>query len=127
MMGTLERLTDTMARFNNNLIEPSTIHTIHALGGCVMAKGWDVKNNMAVKALAKRLNIEVGMSTSMAVEEAMTYLTMSFHKRNVDSIKAAELLRWWLSDFQDTELEYFETRVDLAKQVKLVDTRRKQA
>jgi len=90
-----------------------------------MTKGFDVKNNMAVKALAKRLNIEVGMSTSMAVEEAMTYLTMSFHKRNVDSIKAAELLRWWLSDFQDKELEYFETRVDLAKQVKLVDTRRR--
>ena len=63
----------------------------------------------------------------MAVEEAMAYLTTSFHKRNVDSIKAAELLRWWLSDFQDEELEYFETRVDLAKQVKLVDTRRKQA
>ena len=83
-----------------------------------MTKGWDVKNNMAVKALAKRLNIEVGMSTSMAVEEALTYLTMSFHKRNVDSIKAAELLRWWLVDFQDKELEYFETRVDLAKQVR---------
>ena len=83
-----------------------------------MAKGFDVKNNMAVKALAKKLNMEVGMSTSMAVEEAMTYLTMSFHKRNVDSIKAAELLRWWLSDFQDKELEYFETRVDLAKQVR---------
>ena len=91
-----------------------------------MAKGFDVKNNMKVRALSKRLNIEVGMSTSMAVEEAMAYLITSFHKRNVDSIKAAELLRWWLSDFQDEELEYFETRVDLAKQVKLVDTRRKQ-
>ena len=82
-----------------------------------MAKGFDVKNNMKVRALSKRLNIEVGMSTSMAVEEAMTYLTMSFHKRNVDSIKAAELLRWWLSDLQDTELEYFENRVDLGCQV----------
>jgi hypothetical protein len=92
-----------------------------------MTKGFSVKNMHTVKILAKRLDIEVGMSTSMAVEEAMTYLTMSFHKRNVDSIKAAELLRWWLSDFQDKELEYFETRVDLAKQVKLVDTRRKQA
>ena len=89
-----------------------------------MAKGFSVENIKTVQDLAKRLNIEVGMSTSMAVEEAMTYLTMSFHKRNVDSIKAAELLRWWLSDFQDTELEYFETRVDLAKQVKLVDTRK---
>ena len=83
-----------------------------------MAKGFDVKNNMIVKKLSKYLNIEVGMSTSMAVEEAMTYLTTSFHKRNVDSVKAAELLRWWLSDFQDEELEYFETRVDLAKQVR---------
>ena len=92
-----------------------------------MTKSYSVQNMHTVKILAKRLNMEVGMSTSMAVEEAMTYLTMSFHKRNVDSIKAAELLRWWLSDFQDKELEYFETRVDLAKQVKLVDTRRKQA
>ena len=83
-----------------------------------MAKGFDVKNNMKVRALSKRLNLEVGMPTSMAVEEAMTYLLTSFHKRNVDSIKAAELLRWWLSDFQDKELEYFETRVDLAKQVR---------
>lgn len=83
-----------------------------------MAKGFDVKNNMAVKALAKRLNMEVGMSTSMAVEEAMTYLTTSFHKRNVDSIKAAELLRWWLSDFQDKEIEYFATRLDLAEEVR---------
>lgn len=90
-------------------------------------KKWNIKNSMEVKALAKKLNMEVGMSTSMAVEEAMTYLTMSFHKRNVDSIKAAELLRWWLSDFQDTELEYFETRVDLAKQVRLIDTREEQA
>ena len=89
-----------------------------------MTKAYSVENIKTVQNLAKRLNIEVGMSTSMAVEEAMTYLTMSFHKRNVDSIKAAELLRWWLSDFQDTELEYFETRVDLAKQVKLVDTRK---
>ena len=88
---------------------------------------FDVKNNMKVRALSKRLNLEVGMPTSMAVEEAMSYLLTSFHKRNVDSIKAAELLRWWLSDFQDEELEYFEVRVDLAKQVKLVDARRKQA
>ena len=83
-----------------------------------MTKAFSVENIKTVQNLAKRLNIEVGMSTSMAVEEAMTYLTMSFHKRNVDSIKAAELLRWWISDFQDTELEYFETRVDLAKQVR---------
>ena len=83
-----------------------------------MTKAFNVENVKTVQTLAKRLNIEVGMPTSMAVEEAMTYLTMSFHKRNVDSIKAAELLRWWLSDFQDTELEYFETRVDLAKQVR---------
>ena len=83
-----------------------------------MTKAFSVENIKTVQDLAKRLNIEVGMSTSMAVEEAMTYLTMSFHKRNVDSIKAAELLRWWLSEFQDTELEYFETRVDLAKQVR---------
>ena len=83
-----------------------------------MTKAFSVENIKTVQDLAKRLNIEVGMSTSMAVEEAMPYLTMSFHKRNVDSIKAAELLRWWLSDFQDTELEYFETRVDLAKQVR---------
>ena len=88
---------------------------------------FDVKNNMKVRALSKRLNLEVGMPTSMAVEEAMSYLLTSFHKRNVDSIKAAELLRWWLSDFQDEELGYFEVRVDLAKQVKLVDARRKQA
>ena len=82
-----------------------------------MTKSYSVKNMHTVKILAKRLNIEVGMSTSMAVEEAMTYLTMSFEKRNVDSIKAAELLRWWLSDLQDKELEYFETRVDLGCQV----------
>ena len=93
--------------------------------GSIMS--FDVKNNMKVRALSKRLNLEVGMPTSMAVEDAMAYLLTSFQKRNVDSIKAAELLRWWLSDFQDEELEYFETRVDLAKQVKLVDTRRKQA
>ena len=83
-----------------------------------MTKAYSVENIKTVQNLAKKLNIEVGMSTSMAVEEAMTYLTMSFHKRNVDSIKAAELLRWWLSDFQDKELEYFETRVDLAKEVR---------
>ena len=83
-----------------------------------MTKAYSVENIKTVQNLAKRLNMEVGMSTSMAVEEAMSYLTMSFHKRNVDSIKAAELLRWWLSDFQDTELEYFETRVDLAKEVR---------
>jgi len=83
-----------------------------------MTKAFSAKNQMIVRDLAKRLNMEVGMSTSMAVEEAMTYLTMSFHKRNVDSIKAAELLRHWLSDFQDTELEYFENRVDLAKEVR---------
>ena len=83
-----------------------------------MGKAYSVENIKTVQNLAKRLNMEVGMSTSMAVEEAMTYLTMSFHKRNVDSIKAAELLRWWLSDFQDKELKYFETRVDLAKQVR---------
>ena len=89
---------------------------------------FDVKTNMKVRALSKRLNLEVGMPTSMAVEEAITYLLKhQFHKRNVDSIKAAELLRWWLSDFQDEELEYFETRVNLAKEVKLVDKRRKQA
>ena len=87
-------------------------------GTRLMGKGFDVKNNMAVKALAKRLNMEVGMSTSMAVEEALTYLTMSFHKRNVDSMKAAELLRWRLSDFQDTEVEYFATRLDLAEEVR---------
>ena len=83
-----------------------------------MTKAFSVENIKTVQDLAKRLNMEVGMSTSMAVEEAMTYLTMSFHKRNVDSIKAAELLRWWLSDFQDKELEYFETRVNLAKEVR---------
>jgi len=83
-----------------------------------MTKAFSAKNQMIVRDLSKRLNIESGMSTSMAVEEAMTYLTMSFHKRNVDSIKAAELLRHWLSDFQDTELEYFENRVDLAKEVR---------
>ena len=83
-----------------------------------MTKKWSLENMHKVRDLAKSLNLEVGMSTSMAVEEAMTYLTMSFHKRNVDSIKAAELLRWWLSEFQDNELEYFETRVDLAKQVR---------
>ena len=83
-----------------------------------MTKAFSANNQMIVRDLSKRLNIESGMSTSMAVEEAMTYLTMSFHKRNVDSIKAAELLRHWLSDFQDTELEYFENRVDLAKQVR---------
>ena len=77
-----------------------------------------VSKQWIVKKLAKSLNIEVGMSTSMAVEEALTYLTMSFHKRNVDSIKAAELLRWWLSEFQDKEVEYFATRLDLAEQVR---------
>ena len=83
-----------------------------------MTKAYSVENIKTVQDLAKRLNIEVGMSTSMAVEEAMTYLTMSFHKRNVDSIKAAELLRWWLSDFQDKEVEYFATRLDLAEEVR---------
>lgn len=83
-----------------------------------MAKGFDVKNNMIVKKLSKYLNIEVGMSTSMAVEEAMTYLTTSFHKRNVDSVKAAELLRWWLSEFQDKEVNYFKDRLELAEQVR---------
>ena len=92
-----------------------------------MAKAFSAENQMKVRALSKRLNLEVGMPTSMAVEDAMAYLLTSFQKRNVDSIKAAELLRWWLSDFQDEELEYFETRVNLANQVKLVDTRRKQA
>ena len=74
---------------------------------------------MKVRALSKRLNLEVGMPTSMAVEDAMAYLLTSFQKRNVDSIKAAELLRWWLSDFQDEELEYFETRVNLATKLSL--------
>ena len=79
---------------------------------------FDVKNNMEVRALSKRLNLEVGMSTSMAVEEAMTYLITSFHKRNVDSVKAAELLRWWLSEFQDKEVNYFKDRLELAEQVR---------
>tara|TARA_B100000963_G_scaffold43657_1_gene32574 strand:+ start:1306 stop:1563 length:258 start_codon:yes stop_codon:yes gene_type:complete len=83
-----------------------------------MTKAFSAENIKKVQDLAKSLKLEVGMSTSMAVEEAMTYLTMSFHKRNVDSIKAAELLRWWLSEFQDKELEYFQTRVDLAEQVR---------
>jgi len=79
---------------------------------------FDVKNNMEVRALSKRLNLEVGMPTSMAVEEAMTYLITSFHKRNVDSVKAAELLRWWLSEFQDKEVNYFKDRLELAEQVR---------
>ena len=79
---------------------------------------FDVKNQMKVRDLSKKLNMEVGMSTSIAVEQAMTYLTTSFHKRNVDSVKAAELLRWWLVDFQDEELEYFATRLDLAEEVR---------
>ena len=79
---------------------------------------FDVKNNMEVRALSKRLNLEVGMSTSMAVEEAMTYLKTSFHERNVDSVKAAELLRWWLSEFQDKEVNYFKDRLELAEQVR---------
>ena len=83
-----------------------------------MAKAFSAENQMKVRALSKRLNLEVGMSTSMAVEEAMTYLTTSFHKRNVDSVKAAELLRWWLSEFQDTEVEYFKNRLELAEQVR---------
>ena len=88
-----------------------------------MTKAFDVKNQAIVRDLSKRLNLEVGMSTSIAVEQAMTYLKEAMQKRNVDSIKAAELLRWWLSDFQDEELEYFELRVDLGNQVKAVDTR----
>ena len=86
--------------------------------GSIMAKAFNVRNQGIVYGLAKSLKLEVSQPTSMAVEEAMTYLTTSFQKRNVDSIKAAELLRWWLSEFQDEELEYFETRVDLAKQVR---------
>ena len=38
-----------------------------------MTKAYSVENIKTVQDLAKRLNIEVGMSTSMAVEEAMTY------------------------------------------------------
>ena len=83
-----------------------------------MAKAFSAENQMKVRALSKRLNLQVGMPTSMAVEEAMTYLTTSFHKRNVDSVKAAELLRWWLSEFQDTEVEYFKNRLELAEQVR---------
>ena len=83
-----------------------------------MAKGFSAENNMIVRKLSKYLNIEVGMPTSMAVEEAMTYLATSFHKRNVDSVKAAELLRWWLSEFQDKEVDYFKTRLELAEQVR---------
>jgi len=83
-----------------------------------MAKAFSAENQMKVRALSKRLNLEVGMSTSIAVEQAMTYLKEAMQKRNVDSIKAAELLRWWLSDFQDEELEYFATRLDLAEEVR---------
>ena len=83
-----------------------------------MAKAFSAENQMKVRALSKRLNLEVGMPTSMAVEEAMTYLTTSFHKRNVDSVKAAELLRWWLSEFQDKEVNYFKDRLELAEQVR---------
>ena len=71
----------------------------------------------SIRSTSKKLNLEVGMSTSIVVEQAMTYLKEAMQKRNVDSIKAAELLRWWLSDFQDEELEHFEIRVDLAKKV----------
>ena len=88
-----------------------------------MAKGFDVKNNMIVRDLSKKLGIDIDMNSSMMVEEAMSYLKERLHKRNVDSIKAAEFLRHWLADFQDEELEYFEVRVNLAKQVKLIDTR----
>ena len=84
----------------------------------VMAKAFSAENQMKVRALSKRLNLQVGMPTSMAVEEAMTYLTTSFHKRNVDSVKAAELLRWWLSEFQDKEVNYFKDRLELAEQVR---------
>ena len=86
--------------------------------GSIMAKAFSAENQMKVRALSKRLNLQVGMSTSMAVEEAMTYLTTSFHKRNVDSVKAAELLRWWLSEFQDKEVNYFKDRLELAEQVR---------
>ena len=82
-----------------------------------MTKAFDVKNQAIVRDLSKKLNLEVGMSTSIVVEQAMTYLKEAMQKRNVDSIKAVELLRWWLSDFQDEELEHFELRVDLAKKV----------
>ena len=91
-----------------------------------MTKAFDVKNQVIVRDLSKKLNLEVGMSTSIVVEQAMTYLKEAMQKRNVDSIKAAELLRWWLSDFQDEELEYFELRVDLGNQVKCIDTRKEQ-
>lgn len=83
----------------------------------LMTKAFDAKNQVIVRDLSKKLNLEVGMSTSIVVEQAMTYLKEAMQKRNVDSIKAAELLRWWLSDFQDEELEYFDLRVDLAKKV----------
>lgn len=82
-----------------------------------MTEAFDVKNQAIVRDLSKKLNLKVGMSTSIVVEQAMTYLKEAMQKRNVDSIKAAELLRWWLSDFQDEELEHFELRVDLAKKV----------
>ena len=54
-------------------------------GTRLMAKGFDVKNNMKVRALSKRLNLEVNTHTSMAVEEAMSYLKTSFEKRDVDT------------------------------------------
>ena len=36
MMGTLERLTDTVARLDPTISQPSTLCTIHALGGHTM-------------------------------------------------------------------------------------------
>jgi hypothetical protein len=91
-----------------------------------MTKAFDMKNQMIVRDLSKKLGIAIDMNTSIAVETAMTYLKDAMQKRNVDSIKAAEFLRHWLSDFQDEELEYFEIRVDLGNQVRCIDTREKQ-
>ena len=89
----------------------------------LMTKGFDVKNQAIVRDLSKKLGIAIDMNSSIVVETAMTYLKEAMHKRNVDSIKVAEFLRHWLSDFQDEELEYFELRVDLGNKVKAVDTR----
>ncbi len=46
----------------------------------LMTKGFDAKNQAIVRDLSKKLNLEVGMSTSIVVEQAMAYLKEAMQK-----------------------------------------------
>ena len=80
---------------------------------------------MKVRALSKRLNLEM-VCPSMAVEEAMAYLLTSFQR---ETWIVSRLLNYLDGGSVISKMRNLNTLKlsKLSNQVKLVDTRRKQA